>query len=879
MFLRLGFAVSALGAIAAGSVHGQSPHAQPLVSLTWRLVENTPELRFRCELTIHNQTTKPLPNQWELYFNSASRLFPDSVTSGFALEHINGDFWALKPDAKSERVSPGARRTVRYEGGPWAIARTDAPSGFYLVVHGDAAQRPIPLPLSIAPFPKAERLIRGKDDAVPIATAESRYHENESLRLLPSAELTKVVPTPIQLQPLSGQVRLNRSTVVAVDEEQLADTAELLVDFLQPLLDSRLEIRRSAAEDANTIRLRTAEVEVGGKPRQEGEEAYILTASPDGGVQIVGSDPAAVFYGVQTLRALLPIDAYRAARSELTVDAVRIRDAPRFSYRGLHLDVARNFQSKETVEQLLDLMAFYKLNRFHFHLTDDEGWRIQIRALPKLTDVGGRRGHTLDEADFLVPSHGSGPYPDDADSAGSGFYTQDDLIEILQYAHARHIVVIPEIDMPGHSRAAIKAMEARCRHLMENGVPTADQFLLREPDDPSEYESVQMWNDNVVDVGREATYRFLAVVVSELSDVYRRAGVPLTTIHLGGDEVPDGAWEKSAACQRIPLVAGSKIPRRGQLEIYFLKRASRILATHSVRTACWEDCLLLEFDEKSSAGNDWRAGELPAPIAFVWNNVWGWGREDAAYHLANAGIDVVLCHATNLYFDLACEKHPSESGYYWAGFVDARAPFELVPFDVVKNADKNRMGQTLSLEQLAGHARLTPVGEQHILGIQGQLWGENLRSSRDLQYMAFQRVICLAERAWAKSPHWAQLEDAAERRRELAHDWNQFANRLGQRELPRLDYLHGGVQYRLPPPGAVIRDRHVHANVEFPGLSVRYSTSGTKPTASDPVYSKPLPATGTIRMRVFDSRGRGGRALSVAPSAPANEYPATESTF
>ena len=140
----------------------------------------------------------------------------------------------------------------------------------------------------------------------------------------------------------------------------------------------------------------------------------MLSVSPDEGIEIIGGDPAGVFYGVQTLRALLPIDSYRQTNEEIEVDAMRIVDAPRFQYRGLHLDVARNFQTKQTVKKLLDLMAFYKLNRFHWHLTDDEGWRIEIKKLPELSEIGGRRGHTLDEAERLIPSYGSGPAPDPA---------------------------------------------------------------------------------------------------------------------------------------------------------------------------------------------------------------------------------------------------------------------------------------------------------------------------------------------------------------------------------------------------------------------------------------------------------------------------------
>jgi hexosaminidase len=181
------------------------------------------------------------------------------------------------------------------------------------------------------------------------------------------------------------------------------------------------------------------------------------------GIDIVGVDAAGVFYGIQSLRMLLPLDAYREARTSINVPAVTMSDAPRFPYRGLHLDVSRNFQPKEAVLRLFDLMALYKLNTFHFHLTDDEGWRLAIDGLPELTEIGGRRGHTTDEREHLIPSYGSGPDPDPAVSYGSGWYSRADFIEMLQYAHERHIEVIPEVDVPGHARAAIVAMKERHR--------------------------------------------------------------------------------------------------------------------------------------------------------------------------------------------------------------------------------------------------------------------------------------------------------------------------------------------------------------------------------------------------------------------------------
>jgi hexosaminidase len=313
------------------------------------------------------------------------------------------------------------------------------------------------------------------------------------------------------------------------------------------------------------------------------------------------------------------------------------------------------------------------------------------------------------------------------------------------------------------------------------------------------------------------------------------------------------------------LDAATKIPRRGQLELYFLNRASDILAQKSIRAACWEDCLLLETNQNSSAGNARRRVGRPIPTAYVWNNVWGWGREDAAYRLANAGFDVVLCNATHLYFDLACEKDPLEPGYYWAGFVDARKPFEFVPLDVFQNADRNSMGQPVSDESLAERTRLTTAGARHVLGIQGQLWGENLRDARSVEYMAFPRLIALAERAWAKSPTWTSIADPTERRKVLQRDWNQFANRLGQRELPRLDCLYGGVHYRLPPPGAVLRNGFVYANVAFPGLEIRYTSDGSEPNHASSLYREPIGIAPEIKLKSFDKRGRSGRASVMRP--------------
>jgi hexosaminidase len=804
-----------------------------------------------------------------LYFNASAKLLSNSVSNGLKLAHLNGDLYVLEPSDSAPPVLSNTSIVTQVRGEPWAINISDAPSGFYLMrdSHVSSPSAAIPLAVHIDSFPAADKLRRGAEDHVSVVTAESRYLENQPLRRLPTADLTKVTPTPLESEPVAGEFRIRNGTPIIYDSGLEAE-ARSLERALRNVCTGKPELMAQTMtqqNDTGAIQLRLGDVKVRNSAKRKGDEAYELIVKPEHGIEIVGTDAAGVFYGVQSLRALMPIDVYKTPADSVAIGAVRIADVPRFRYRGLHVDVARSFQAKASVEKLIDVMAFYKLNRLHLHLTDDEGWRLEIKQLPELTKVGGRRGHTLDEANWLQPALGSGPLPDLKSSSGSGFYTQEDFVELLRYATARHIEVIPEIDFPGHARAAIKSMQARERRLSSSNAAAASQYLLTEPGDSSKYESVQMWRDNVVDVGRDETYRFLDVVFGELVAMYERAGLKLDSVHLGGDEVPDGVWEKSTACNHLEVPGDSAIARRNQLEMHFLNRASQLLTERSIQPACWEDCLLLEAAKDTAAAKRRRAANEPVPTAYVWNNVWGWGREDAAYRLADAGFDVVLCNATNLYFDLACEKDPLERGYYWASFVGMRAPFEFVPLDVFKNASQTSMGQPVRQDSFADRVRLTSDGTRHILGIQGELWSENLRSEQDLEYMAFPRVIALAERAWAESPRWASIENSDSRQTELQADWNQFANRLGQRELPRLDYLSGGVQYRLPPPGAMIRDGWLHANVAIPGLEIRYTTDGSEPDATSASYSDPVPIQNGVKLRSFNTRGRGSRTANVFP--------------
>ena len=872
--VRIVLSIGALliaGSIAGGAIpaHGQpapAPSVAKDLAIEWGVVTNYLEdgARFRSRLTLTNRGEQPLPAAgWTLYFNFLRTIDPASTPPSVDIARVNGDLFALRPAEGFAPVPPGEQRAIEFEANASAIKAIDAPAGFYFVLDGadGTPQPPVAVEeVTVAPFERPRQTNRGPNDAVPVPTPASRYVKNQVLQVLPDSAVDRITPTPAQMTVGDGSFALDQTATIGYTGG-LEREANALADALAPLVDARLAVQENVSDAV--IKLRERAISVGDASAED--EAYRLTVDSTG-VEIVGSDPAGVFYGIQSLRALLPIEAYRQSAGSIDVPAVTVSDAPRFAYRGLHLDVSRNFQTKAAVKRLLDVMAFYKLNTFHFHLTDDEGWRLAIDGLPELTEVGGRRGHTTDESEHLIPSYGSGPDPAPGASHGSGWYSRADFIEILQYARDRHIEVIPEIDVPGHARAAIVAMKARTDRLMAEGrTEAATRYRLHDPDDRSEYRSVQGWDDNVLNVCQPSTYRFLETVIDDIQAMYAEADVPLTTIHVGGDEVPHGAWTASPVCDKF-IARSDRVEGVGDLFDYFLERMNEMITARGLTMAGWEEVALEERSEEGETvtrpNQDFAdAGVRP----YVWANIWGSGTADHAYQLANADYEVIMSHASNLYLDMAHNKHPQEDGYYWAAFIDNAGPFDFVPLDLYKSAHEDAMGHPLPPDAFADAERLTDEGRQNVVGVQGQLWGETLRSTDRMEYMAVPRLMSLAERAWALQPDWATVDDPADRMTQRGTAWNAFANRLGQRELPRLTALDPDWTYRLPVPGAVIEDGQLKANVALPGLMIRYTTDGTTPTAQSPPYTGPVSITGAevVKLRAFDAQGRGSRTATL----------------
>ena len=810
------------------------------LAIQWNLID-TRGPQSRLILTVTNKGTQVWPGTgWKVFFNSRAMSTKDTTKAVIKL--VNGDLQALSPGSQFGTLNPGESKKIEVLSS--AIKNvSDFPVGFYLVKRG-AHESAVPINGKAVPSLSLDK------SNMEVATRV--FNQNSTIKNISSEKLPKVFPTPQTYTETAAKFVLNDETVITADSE-FQNEAELLAEHLNVVFGKRPTI---SSEGSKAITLR--------KVPGLGTEEYKLSVNANR-ILISASQPAGIFYGIQSLKTMLPANASKQQSSGIEVTGVEVTDKPRFPHRAFLMDVARNFQPKSQVLKVLDVMALYKLNVFHFHFSEDEGWRLEIPALPELTQVGGKRAPTADSKRNLPPSYGSGV---DTTNSGSGFYSKDDFIEILKYATARHIRVIPEIESPGHARAAIKAMDARYERLMQAGQKEeAERFLLRDLNDKSVYRSVQGWDDNVINVALPSTYNFMETVVDEIRKMYAEAGAPLQTIHFGGDEVPAGVWERSPAVQNL-IKTNPTVKNTNDLWYYYFNRIIQMLEKRNLYLSGWEEAGLVKVPKNGRLvwvpNKDFAKKNIHVD---VWNNIPGSGAEDLAYRLANAGVKVVLSNVTNFYFDLAYNQSFNEPGLYWGGYLDVDKPFYFIPFNYLKNL-KDANGNPINKAIIKGREPLTEFGKSNIVGLQGALWSETIRSSERSEYMLLPKLLGLAERAWAKEPRWAVEADAEKGRIAYQNAWSQFVNVLGKRELPRLDTYGGGFNYRIPTPGAVVKNGKVEANVQFPGFTIRYTVDGSEPTETSPVYSGPMTARGLIKLKAFNTSGRSGQSVSIKTPGP-----------
>jgi len=399
-----------------------------------------------------------------------------------------------------------------------------------------------------------------------------------------------LVPLPAHVETLPGRFVPGAQVRVALSDPKNAELAalgELAAELLRESWDRPIDIARQPASEAHP-----ADVVLKLGNDKANPESYRLDVSAPG-IELSAPSPAGLFYGLQTLRQLAPPGSAKDG-----ISALHISDAPRFAYRGLHLDVGRHLYPLAFIKKYVDLMARYKFNTFHWHLTEDQGWRLEIKRFPKLTSIGGYRKETQ------LDTHHE-PYVGDGKPYG-GFYTQEEIRELVAYAARRHVTVIPEIDLPGHTKSALAAYpELACT--------------------PGPFEVRTRWGvDDEVMCPSEATFRFIEGVLAEVIDLF-----PSKYIHVGGDEAPTTRWKESALAQDLMKREGMK----GEVEIqrYFLRRIEAFLARHDRKLIGWDEIL---------------AGGL-SPNA----TVMAWRGTDYARQAAEQGHDAIQSPTSHAYFD------------------------------------------------------------------------------------------------------------------------------------------------------------------------------------------------------------------------------------
>lgn len=482
------------------------------------------------------------------------------------------------------------------------------------------------------------------------------------------AAIPAILPQPASLTLQEGAFSLTRHTAIITDEQTQA-IGMLLAESLAPALGFSLPILTQQSNSDRPVILLSLDSTLS----HLGNEGYTLQVTLQQ-IAIRGAAPVGVFYGTQTLRQLLPVEIFSptSVSRAWPVPAVTIEDTPRFPWRGLMLDTARHFMPKEDILTLLDLLALHKLNVLHLHLTDDQGWRIEIKQYPKLTEGGAYRKET-------VIGHARRPQGYDGTPHG-GYYTQDDLREIVAYAAARYITVVPEIEMPGHAQAAIAAYP-------ELGVTGA-------PVEVATTWGIHPYLFNPMD----ATLRFLQNVLTEVLAIF-----PSPYIHIGGDEAIKDQWKASAQVQARMQELG--LQNEEALQGWFLEQVGAFLDERGRRLVGWDEIL---------------DGGLPSGAI-----VMSWRGMDGGVRAAQAGHQVVMMPSSSVYFDAYQSNDPQEplaiGGYL---------PLERVyAFEPVPDG-------------------LTPEQAGQVLGAQGALWREYMRTTEHLHYMAFPRTIALAEALW-----------------------------------------------------------------------------------------------------------------------------------
>ena len=517
-----------------------------------------------------------------------------------------------------------------------------------------------------------------------------------------------VIPMPKVVQLSNDQTKaftLNEKTAVYY-ESGLQREAQFLSEYVDDIMGYALKTQEYQGQtDGIVLKVVSDDFNQA--------EAYEINITPKQ-VTVKAADAAGVFYGVQTLRKSLPISKLSTSNSQQTLNSQlstlncqlpcgTIRDFPNFAYRGMHLDPCRHYMDLDSVKIYLDMMAMHNMNQFHFHLSEDQGWRIEIKKYPELTEIGAYRSGT-------VIGHNGNLY--DTIRHG-GFYTQDELRDLIQYAAERHINIIPEIDLPGHMQAALACYP----QLGCTGGP---------------YEVWRRWgvSDDVLCAGNEEAMQFAENVLDEVMDLF-----PSPYIHIGGDECPKVRWEKCPKCQakikELSIKKDDKFSAEDYLQSYVMNRMAKVVEARGRRVIGWDE--ILEGDVSQST------------------IIMSWRGTEGGIEAARKGHDVIMTPLSHLYFDYYQSEDIANEPMCIGGYLPVERVYEFQPLPV----------------------ELTPEQQKHIIGVQANIWTEYIASFRHVQYMALPRMEALTEIQW-NNPQDRDFEAFVERCRKMRQFYDLY---------------------------------------------------------------------------------------------------------
>jgi hexosaminidase len=503
-----------------------------------------------------------------------------------------------------------------------------------------------------------------------------------------------IIPQPKEVNLNDGKPFMIIASTAVYYEAGLQREALFLSEYVNDLLGYGLEVREYQGQ-SNGIVLQVA------KENFDQAEAYQIDITPKQ-VHITGADAAGVFYGIQTLRKSLPI-ASSEKKMPVFLPCGTIRDWPNFGYRGMHLDPCRHFIPLDSVKVYIDMLAMHNMNQFHFHLSEDQGWRIEIKKYPELTQIGAYR-------DGTVIGHNGNLY--DTIRHG-GFYTQDELRDLIQYAAERHINIIPEIDLPGHMQAALACYP----QLGCTGGP---------------YEVWKRWgvSEDVLCAGNEEAMRFAEDVLNEVMDLF-----PSPYIHIGGDECPKVRWEQCPKCQKkikeLGIKGDERFSKEDYLQSYVMNRMAKAVEARGRRVIGWDEILEGNVSETAI--------------------IMSWRGTEGGIEAARKGHDVIMAPSSHLYFDYYQSEDIASEPMCIGGYLPVERVYAFQPLPEV----------------------LTPEQQQHIIGVQANIWTEYIAHFWHVQYMALPRMEALTEIQW-NNPQERDFDAFVERCRKMTQFYDLY---------------------------------------------------------------------------------------------------------